>query len=157
VKDILARAVREGVIVAVIAAVAGLAFNSLRREGIPLLAEPGTYRIETEAEFVKAPEAYRRLEEGTAMFVDVREPELFAREHIEGALNVQAAGGGADSLAWLVSAGMDMIAYADEKNLRQAGMLADRLLEMGFERVFVLYGGLEGWKEKGYPTAAGDR
>ena len=42
--------------------------------------------------------------------------------------------------------------YAAEASQRQAGVVADRLMELGAERVFLLYGGIEAWKAAGLPT-----
>jgi rhodanese-related sulfurtransferase len=150
-KPILRRAVFEGVIVLAAALVAGLAVNHARTEGIPLVAEAEAFRVRTNAEFMKAEDALRFFDEGTAIFLDAREPELYAVKRIEGSINVSPSAGGVEGVAWLAGVDVPIICYACEKNQRAAGVLADMLLKMGCKQVYILHGGFEGWRESGFP------
>ena len=149
-KPVLRRAVVEGVIILVASVAAGLAVNHARTGGIPLVAEPEAFRVRTNAEFMKVQDAYRYFDEGTAIFLDAREPELYAAERIEGAMNVSPSGG-VERMAWLVGTDVRIICYSCEENQREAGVLADMLLEIGCDEVYVLHGGIEGWQESGFP------
>jgi hypothetical protein len=72
VKRTLCIAVKEGIIVAVASVVVALVFNFVRNDGIPLIADAEAFRIQTNAEFLKAEDARRLFEEGSAIFVDAR-------------------------------------------------------------------------------------
>jgi len=160
VRAILGSAAREAVILLVVGAVAGLAVNALREDGVALVAEPDAFRVRTNAEFVSTEDAWELYEQGNAFFIDPRGAEAFAAEHIEGAINASPTQGGVDSLAWIAAADPYVIAYAAVGSQRQAGVLADKLLEAGFKKVTVLLDGLEGWKRAGHPvegrTAGGE-
>jgi rhodanese-related sulfurtransferase len=136
----------------VIVVAAGLLFNSLRKDGIPLIAEAETFRVETDAEFLKVADARRLFDEGNAIFIDARDPELFRIERIEGALSMPPAGSELEAADWIPGTGSSVICYASERSQRQAGVVADRLIGLGTEKVFVLYGGLDAWKAEGLPT-----
>jgi rhodanese-related sulfurtransferase len=152
VKQKLIVGIREGIVILVISAVAGLVFNQVRKEGIPLIAAADAFRVETDAEFIKVDDARMLYEEGSAIFVDARAAEFFDIAHIEGAINVPPVSGAPDSLAYLLPADPAIVAYASEQSQRQAGVVADRLLEMGFGKVYVLYGGLEEWQRLDLPV-----
>ena len=82
----------EAVIVAVIASVAGLAFNALRTTGLPLIAaEPYEILVPCpEPGGPARPVAAGTLEVGGArtFIIDARSPTEYARGHLEGAVNV---------------------------------------------------------------------
>jgi thiosulfate sulfurtransferase len=101
---------------------------------------------------MKVEDARRLFEEGTAIFVDARDPRVFSAEHIEGAVNVPPAGGETHDVRWLADVDASVICYASEKSQRQAGVVADELIGLGARHVFVLYGGFEAWKAAGLPT-----
>ncbi|MFH1314128.1 MAG: rhodanese-like domain-containing protein [Candidatus Eisenbacteria bacterium] len=150
-KPILRRAVIEGGIILVVAAAAGLAVNHARTEGIPLIADAEAFRVRTNAEFMTAKDAFRFFEEGSALFLDARGPDLFDVKRIEGAMNISPSAEGIESVAWLAGADIRIICYACEENQREAGVLADMLLEIGCKQVYVLHGGIEGWIDSGFP------
>lgn len=151
-KRILVRAAREGIVIVIAAVVVSLVVNYARKDGIPLVAEADAFRVRTDAEFMKVEDAYRLFEDGAAIFIDARASELFSLGHIEGAMNVSPVGGAVEEVAWLAGAGSHIICYASEVSQRQAGVLADQLLQIGCDQVFVLYGGLEAWIKMGLPT-----
>jgi rhodanese-related sulfurtransferase len=148
----LAAAIKQAVIISAAVVVIGLGFNALRRDGIPLVADADTFRIQTEAEFIKVENAWRLFDEGEAIFVDARDPKVFAIERIEGAFNLPPAGSEPQAMDWLSSTQSNVICYASEESQRQAGVVADKLIGIGTEKVFVLYGGIEAWKAAGLPV-----
>ena len=150
-KRTLGIAVKEGIIVAVASVVVALVFNFVRNDGIPLIADAEAFRIQTNAEFLKAEDAGRLFEEGSAIFVDARAAEIYGIRRIEGAVNITPTETGPENLAWLCGAGAHIVCYAAQASQRQAGIVADKLLELGCEKVFVLHGGIEAWIELGLP------
>lgn len=150
-RRLLAGTVKEAVMILVLGAVIALVVNFVREGGIPLVAEEDAFRIRTRAEFVGADDAWGLYEAGNAFFIDARDASAFEREHIEGALNATPTHAGVDSLAWIAAADPYVITYASEASRRQAGVLADKLLDAGFTKVRVLVDGIEGWKRAGRP------
>jgi rhodanese-related sulfurtransferase len=157
VKEVFGGAIKEAVVILVAGVIVSLAVNYVRDDGIPLIAEAEAFRVSTDAEFLKPEDARDLFEQGTALFVDAREPEIFMIEHIEGAMNVPSSMAQVDSIAWLVGADPLIVTYASEASQRQAGVVADKLLEAGFSKVHVLYGGIEGWKDLDLPTEGAKR
>ena len=154
--DILSRAVKESVVIVIVVVVVAMVVNFTRDEGIPLIADAEAFRIQTDAEFMVAGDARANFEAGDALFLDAREPRFFTLEHIEGAMNLLSTGAGVDSLAFMVPADPVLICYASAETERQAGVIADKLMEIGFTNVYVLHGGLDSWKELGLPTGRGN-
>jgi rhodanese-related sulfurtransferase len=155
VTDVLPRAVKESIIILVAVLAVSLIVNFTRDEGIPLIADAEAFRVQTDADFMIAEDARVYFDEGTAIFLDARENRFFVKEHIEGAMNLPSTEANVDSLAYMVPADPALICYSSSATERQAGVIADRLLEIGFTRVYVLHGGLESWKALDLPTAKG--
>lgn len=149
---VITSAVKQAVIISIGVVVVGLGFNMLRRDGIPLVADAETFRVQTEAEFMKVDNARQLFEEGAAIFVDARDPQIYSIERIEGALSIPPTGPELDAATWLSGTESSVICYASEASQRQAGVVADKLIAIGTEKVFILYGGLEAWKAAGLPT-----
>ena len=154
-RRILHQVTREAIIVLVVVLAVSLIFNRVRNGGIPLIADAETFRVRTDAEFAKVEDAHRLFEEGRAVFVDAREPAVFSMGHVEGAINAPPSSQGVGDLVWLASADTYVICYASEQNQREAGIVADRLTEMGSEKVYILLGGFEVWEKRGLPTQKG--
>ena len=151
-RGVLSQALKEAVVIIIVVVAAGLLFNALRNDGIPLIADAGTFRIQTNAEFMKIEDARRLFDQGDVVFVDARDGRVFSKGHIEGAVNVPPARSGVDDIGWLIDTGSNIICYASEESQRQAGVVADKLIDIGADKVFVLYGGFEAWKDAGLPT-----
>ena len=151
----LAVGIKQGILILVVSGVVALVVNQIRDDGVPLVAEADAFRVQTDAEFLRIEDAQRSFEEGTAIFVDARDPEVFGAGHIEGAFNISPSMVGEQDLTWLAGSGTSVICYAEQANQRQAGVVADHLIQMGVENVFVLHGGLEAWNELGLPVEQG--
>jgi rhodanese-related sulfurtransferase len=151
-RRVLVSAAKQAVVISIVVVVVGLAFNALRKDGIPLVADAEAFRVRTEAEFVKVDNAWKLFDEGKAIFVDARDARVFSIERIEGAISIPPTGPDLEAAGWITGTESSVICYASEESQRQAGVVADKLIEMGTKEVFVLYGGLEAWKAAGYPT-----
>lgn len=145
-------AVKEAVILILITVLVSLVINHVREEGIPLVADAEAFRVKTDAEFMRLEDALALFEDGGAIFLDARDPEIFALGHIEGSINVAASGSDIEDIARMVGTDNQIICYASRQNQRQAGVVADKLIQMGFTNVVILYGGFEDWKQRGLPT-----
>ena len=153
-RKVFESALKEAGVLLVVCLAVALIYNFVREAGIPIVAEAEAFRIRTDAEFLKGEDAADLFEQGTAFFVDVREPRFFEIGRVEGALNLPSSEIDVDveAMTWLVASDLTIIVYASRANQRQAGVVADKLIEMGCQKVFVLHDGIEGWKELGLPT-----
>lgn len=95
-------------------------------------------------------EAKRRLDEGSAILVDIRQPDEYAREHILGARLVPLAGLDVADFARDQASGKAVIFHC-QSGQRTANNAA-HLIGAGFRETFILKGGLNGWREAGLPS-----
>lgn len=96
--------------------------------------------------------ALRRLEAGTAILVDVREPQEHAREHIRKARLVPLSRFSAHDFS-ADCARVNAAIFYCQSGARTA-MNARRFTQAGFGEAFVLEGGIAAWKRAGKPTSA---
>jgi rhodanese-related sulfurtransferase len=94
-------------------------------------------------------EARRRLEEGSAVLIDIREPMEHAREAIPGAKLCPLSR--LDSATLSALAGRNAIIFHCQGGKRTQDN-ADRLQACSPPQTYMLEGGLTGWKSAGYPT-----
>jgi len=100
---------------------------------------------------ITAAEARRRLADGSAVLVDIREPMEHAREAIPGAFLRPASSFDPSSLAGIGGKNAPAIIFHCQSGKRTADN-ADRLRACGVPEAYMLEGGLSGWKAAGYPT-----
>jgi len=97
---------------------------------------------------VDPPTARDWLEKGEAVLLDIREPDEYAREHIPGArLTPLSTFDAAD-----FSRDRHRRAVFHCSSGARTCQAASRLLGTGFDEVFYLHDGLEGWKKSGFAT-----
>ena len=97
-------------------------------------------------------EAKRRLADGSAVLVDIREPQEHAREAIPGARLLPLSAFDSRSLAAIQGQDAPTVIFHCQGGRRTAEN-ADRLRECGVPEVYLLEGGLTGWKAAGYATS----
>jgi rhodanese-related sulfurtransferase len=95
-------------------------------------------------------EAKRRLDEGSAILVDIRDQNEYAREHIIGARLVPLAAIDAHDFDRERAGGKAVIFHCQSGQRTAAN--AARLIAKGFKETYVLEGGLGGWRKAGLPT-----
>jgi len=88
------------------------------------------------------------LENQQVMLVDVRERSEYAGEHIAGANLMPLSSFEPASVP--VEGDKKLVLYCQSSN--RSGQAAQKLLGAGFENVTHLQGGLNAWKQAGYPT-----
>lgn len=89
-----------------------------------------------------------RLDAGTAVLIDIREPIEYAREHILGARLVPVAS--FDTHDFDRDRGKAMVFHCKSGN--RTAMNAGRILARDFAEVYALAGGIEAWKAAGLPV-----
>ncbi len=92
------------------------------------------------------------LKSGTAMLVDVREPEEYEAEHIAGAISMPVSA--FDAAAVVRKAGKRDVIFMCRSGKRAAGIHGLFTAETGQEAA-CLEGSIIGWKEAGLPVKAG--
>jgi rhodanese-related sulfurtransferase len=101
---------------------------------------------------ITAAEAKRRLADGSAILVDIREPMEHAREAIPGAFLRPVSTFDPRSLAGIGGKNAPAIIFHCQSGKRTADN-ADRLRACGVPEAYILEGGLSGWKAAGYPIS----
>lgn len=107
--------------------------------------------------FINTDEAKIRYDGNTALFLDARDPEEFAQEHVLGAVNLPASP--EDLLPERIKARKnaldlpkDLIFYCDYK-CTSAEKTARRIVRDGYPRhVYVIEEGFQEWVKRRYPT-----
>ena len=100
---------------------------------------------------ITPPEARRRLNEGSAVLVDIREPLEHAREAIPGAQLCPLSQLDRETLSTLAGENAQAIIFHCQGGRRTSDN-ADRLRACSLPETYLLEGGLAGWKSAGYPT-----
>ncbi len=96
-------------------------------------------------------EARRRLDDGSAILVDIREPMEHAREAIPDAFLRPVSTFDPRSLTGIGGKNAPVIIFHCQSGKRTADN-AERLRDCGVPQVYILQGGLSGWKAAGFPT-----
>jgi rhodanese-related sulfurtransferase len=110
------------------------------------MSTPSMNRLTT----IDAASLARRMKAGELTLIDIREPDEFAREHIDGAISLPLSRLEAGHLA-LRSA--TPVAFTCRTGMRTTSN-CDRLAAHVGEPAYVLDGGLDGWKKAGLATHA---
>ncbi len=97
---------------------------------------------------VSPADAARRLQQGQAVLVDIREPDEFARRRVKGALSRPLSG---FAKAHLKIAPEHDVIFTCRSGMR-TGANCDRLAASVEGEAYVLQGGLDGWVRAGLPT-----
>ena len=87
------------------------------------------------------------------ILVDVREESEWARDHLPGALHLGKGIIERDIEERIPDLKAPIVLYCGG-GFRSA-LAADNLQKMGYTNVLSMYGGIRGWREKGYPLASG--
>lgn len=141
--------VRDAALLTAAAALAGLAFNALRPDGLPLVAREA-YRIlvpcpETAGEVLAMAPGDPRLREPGTRLVDARAGVEFARARLLGALNVPydfLDPTPAEAVARLAASGAArLVVYGDGSDPDSGRELARELSGRGLRNVFYVEGG----------------
>jgi len=98
---------------------------------------------------LSAQETQRRLADRSAVLVDIREPDEFARRHIPGAISQPLSGWEAADLS--IDPNHDVI-FTCRSGMRTAEV-CDRLAARVWGSAYVLQGGIDAWGKAGLPLA----
>ncbi len=96
-------------------------------------------------------EAKRRLANGSANLVDIREPMEHAREAIPGARLHSLSKFDEHALSAMGGPSTPALIFHCQSGQR-TGVNSEKLRSCGVPEAYILEGGLSGWKAAGYPT-----
>lgn len=105
------------------------------------------------AQFIDPTTLKRRLDEGSAVLIDIRDPDEYAREHIGGARLVPLAAWDGHDLD--AETGKAVVFTCRSGNRTTAN--AARLFARGLPEAYLLKGGIEAWKAAGLPVTRDPR
>ena len=99
---------------------------------------------------IDAPALARRLKAGELTLIDIREPDEFVREHIDGAVSLPLS---RLEAGHVVLRGVTPVAFTCRTGMRTNSNCARLAAHVGAP-AYVLEGGLDGWKKAGLTTNA---
>lgn len=164
--------IKDAAILVVISSILGIMAQFVLPNGISMKTEMTTIQTDSvevvlpsvsidpkgalEASNITLRDAYKIHQNGSALFLDAREPEAFQRGHIAGAVNLPSDDF-MDSLSYLENLSPDtlIISYCDGSECNASIELAANLDLMGFTQVRFFFGGWEEWTGAGYPVEGG--
>ena len=115
---------------------------------------PGFLRLVDDAKSrvreVDVDEARRKLENGAAKLIDVREESEYAKDHLPGAVHLGKGVIERDIENNYPDTGAPLVLYCGG-GFRSA-LAADNLKKMGYKNAVSMDGGWRGWNEQGFPT-----
>jgi len=88
------------------------------------------------------------------IIIDVRTPEEYRTEHIEGAINIDYSEAFKTKIANLDKTKTYLI-YC--RTGHRSGITLKMMQELGFRRVYNMIGGIIQWREEGYPAESSEK
>ena len=152
---LLARMIRQAVVIAVLAAAAGLVFNLARPTGLPLAGPiPG---LEPRDGVIGLERAQELFAGGQALFIDARSQLEYETGHIRGALSLPAEEFDDifPAVEETLAQGKPLVAYCHGQACPLSTEVADRLRSFGFGQVAVFQDGWGQWTKAGLPVTRG--
>ena len=155
------RSLLQAIAIILISGVLGIAVNTFRADGIPLV-ERWREKVLNEqltgglpaVSLEQAREAYAN---GEALFVDARDYDFYKMGHIPGAVSlpVKDFDETFPRLEEQLLAATRVITYCDGASCEMSVELTEKLLFAGLEQVEIFTGGIQQWKAEGQPIEEG--
>lgn len=183
------KAIKQSLIILLIAVVLGLVVNFINPEGIALVMDtekystdvveapteqsnttqenidlsnpnvpPTNQKPQNEVPIKISGDFAKQLYDRKAVFVDGRPAEEFAQEHIPGAINIpyleiaQKTPEEKKQMVKDINPNAVVVTYCSGTKCDISIDVAYELYDLGYTSVNIYLGGLEEWKEKGFPT-----
>ena len=102
---------------------------------------------------VKVPEYEEAIKSNKGVLVDVRTPEEYSQEWIDGAINIDWKNENFKNEIQKLDKNKPVLIYC--RSGARAGMAKRMMQKLGFKEVLNLKGGIRKWKDKGKPTKKG--
>jgi len=158
----LRTALLQAVFLAALGVVCGVAFNAFRYGGLAWVgdrppADAASARMK-ESRTIRIDEAWKKYQQGQALFVDARGPSEYLSAHLPGAVNVpvERAEKSIEQLKRAADSGRELVVYCSGSGCSLSSELASVLLDKGIRNVSILPEGWSGWLDAGFPIEEGD-
>ena len=134
--------------------------NSLRSDGLRLvdIGTPIMQPVEANNSVcaITLDKAIEKYERGEALFVDARSHEEYLAGHVKGALNLpdHHFDEWIDDFLFRTDPDTEIITYCNGEDCPLGHYVAEKLYQLGFERVFYLVNGWTEWQESASPVVS---
>lgn len=141
------------------AAVIAALFNLLNPGGLAIATFSPFPDLAREAHALNVPQidlldARQSFDEGRAVFVDARPPELYAKGRIPGALNLPDKKFEAyfTDFHTLIPPEESVVIYCDGQDCHASIEVAEQLKKKGYQNIRIFTGGWEQWTDSAFPV-----
>jgi len=155
------RALRQTLVIIVLAAAVGFGMNLLRSDRLALNAD-WSPEARLTSKFgknimISLDEAKEKFFSGSALFVDARPLEDYREGHIKGARNLTVTAFEEQAFGLLLGLPEDtlIVTYCDGEECALSIEVAEKLKEIGFENIRILHNGWTVWKNHRLPCESG--
>lgn len=102
-------------------------------------------------------EEVKQLHDAGAVFVDVRNPRLYARRHIPGAIHLDLKSAYNESaLSAVADRQKPLVLYCSGVKCSRSSRASKMAVDWGFSDVLYFRGGIVDWRNAGYPVETSD-
>ncbi len=157
-------------IIILIGSAIGLTYNTISPGGISLkgnwspkvtsdsLEVPQGYEEDVDPPAIRLDYAMMKFQSKNVIFLDARYPEDFKAGHIEGAINFpwEEYEEYAPQILPTLPQDEEIIAYCDGTECETSLLLARELMELGYTKVKVFFGGWQEWRDAGLSVETDD-
>ena len=139
----------------VVTFVVALTYNTVSSRGISLMAEP--LELEPGAELTLE-QAYQIYNRGDAVFIDSRSTYAYEKGHIKDAIHISASSRLEKIKNDLSTYAQDQkfVVYCSGSSCSSSRRLSNKIMQVGYENVYVFYGGWYEWSRAEYPIEGTD-
>jgi len=100
----------------------------------------------------------KELYDQGAVFIDVRNPRLYAKKHIPGAFHLDLKHDfDEEKLAAITKKDQPIVIYCSGVKCSRSYRASAKALSWGYSKVHYFRGGIVDWKKAGYPIAVGQQ
>jgi len=141
-----------------IAVFLGLGYNQLKSDSLPMVCtwseDPSGNQVFKNMSTISIDEAASLFKNNKAFFLDARPPDIYARGHIQGALNLPWENVEDQCFNIIDNIPPDkiIITYCDGPTCHLCDFLADFLKELGYEHARALVNGWTVWNQHNLPV-----
>ncbi|MGE5431579.1 MAG: rhodanese-like domain-containing protein [Syntrophomonadaceae bacterium] len=144
----------------------GITYNYFSQAGVPLfdfsikkqlsaelLRSESFPQITNEPKHISLKEALK-LHEANATFIDARAYEDYQKGHIENAINIPYYEFDKyQKLLKTIPKDEPLVSYCEGSDCDLSIMLGNKLASMGYDKIFIFFGGWSSWAEAKYPMS----
>lgn len=174
VKRLMRKALIQTPILIAAAIVMSLSFNSLRGDGIPIIGSwPSSGGSEAavppsaedgDPPFISLDEAAALFQTRGVIFIDARDPEDYALNHIKGAISIPYDYLPEDNLDefWAdltlkIPNSSQLVIYCSGSECELSLFLGRDMIQRGYTDIKIFYGGWSDWEKAALPTEEGNQ